>query len=117
MIKQLQIIADEVKLNKCGNCGEFAILAFMYLFKKKVVPIDWVSLKGADHAFVIIGRDSGDPSKVAKWGPNAVICDPWARGFHGNHVDSGTYPGTDFSLKMRNLIGSFSGINSLHRED
>ncbi len=69
MLEKLRIIANKVKQEKCGNCGEFSALAFMYLYDKGVRPIDWMSLVGGDHAFVVIGRESkSNANDVLTWG-------------------------------------------------
>lgn len=116
MLEKIKIIADEVKRKQCGNCGEFSALAFMYLFDKGIRPLDWMSLVGGDHAFVVIGRDKkGDVSKPLNWGPSAVICDPWGQGFRSGDKKTGTYPASSFTSQMGGLV-SFSGIRSLHRE-
>lgn len=63
----------------CGNCGEHAAVAFMFLHAQKIRPIDFMALpKPRDHNFVIIGRASNsDPKDYLTWGDEAVVCDPW----------------------------------------
>jgi len=76
--KRIEITAYVAGLSKCGNCEEHTAVAFIYLRDHKVRPIDFM-LKGAKHAFVVVGRAKG--SKAADpttWGPEAVVCDPWA---------------------------------------
>lgn len=115
MLEQMEIIAEQSKLKKCGNCGEFSALAFIYLYKKGVRPLDWMALVGGDHAFVVIGRDNADANDYAHWGSNAVVCDPWGQGFRSGNVATGTYAGTAFNTRMRGLV-PFTGVRSLHRE-
>jgi hypothetical protein len=115
MIDQIRIIADESKSKKCGNCGEFSALAFIYLYDSGVRPLDWMSLIGGDHAFVVIGRENSDPNDHRNWGAQSVICDPWGRGFRHGDVRTGTYPAADFAIQMGGLV-SFTGVRSLHRE-
>lgn len=116
MIRQMRKVANQAASKGCGNCGEFAVTAFMRLYDKSVRPIDWVSLQGADHSFVIIGRADGDINDYDTWGDAAAICDPWAQGFRSGDKHSGTYPGYRFEKVMGQLIGGFTGINLLHRE-
>ncbi|MEM5585458.1 hypothetical protein WNZ15_23580 [Roseibium sp. AS2] len=102
--------------NKCGNCGEFSAAAFIYLYDRNIRPLEWCGLLDADHAFVIIGRNAGDPSNYSAWGDVSAICDPWAQGFRKGDSASGTYPGQDFKGQMGGLL-SFSGINIMYRAD
>jgi len=111
----MRILANTAKVNQCGNCGEFSALAFMYLYDLGVGPLDWMSLVGGDHAFVVIGRVDGDANQVGRWGANASVCDPWGRGFRGDDVKTGTYAGSAFKKQMGGLV-SFTGVRSLHRE-
>jgi hypothetical protein len=62
----------------CGNCYEQASLAYTYLEKQGIRPIDLFQLKALDHVFVVIGRTGDTPAKVSSWGAGAVVCDPWA---------------------------------------
>jgi hypothetical protein len=74
------IRADAAKAEHvgCGNCGESAALAFMYLYDRHVHPLDFMAGQNVDHAFVVIGRlASSDEAKPDSWGPDAVVCDPW----------------------------------------
>src|SRR5690606_888992 len=42
-------------------------------------PVDLCEVHGADHVLVVIGRRPGsDPNNMDDWGPQAVVCDPWA---------------------------------------
>jgi hypothetical protein len=61
-----------------GNCGDLAAVAFDYLRKVGVFPIDYLELIKGDHAFLAIGRkDSEDLQDFTAW-VNGFICDPWA---------------------------------------
>lgn len=71
-------IAEMAKSTGCGNCGEQSAIAFEYLDENGIRPLDWMSRKNGDHAFVVIGRSKdSDPEKYATWGNVAVVCDPW----------------------------------------
>lgn len=62
----------------CGNCGEQSALAFSYLEKQRIFPLDWVCTESWSHAFVIINRAKGsDINRYTTWGNSAIICDPW----------------------------------------
>ena len=115
-LEKIRLMADEIIKMKCGNCGEFSSLAFMYLYDKNVRPIEWMALIGADHAFVVIGRNKkSNINNALSWGANAVICDPWGQGFRKNKK-TGTYPASNFDANMADLV-SFSGVKSLYREE
>jgi|AACY02.16.fsa_nt_gi hypothetical protein len=52
----------------------------MYLRNiQRVKRLDWMMFKGkGDHAWVVIGRALGShDGDYRRWGPNAVVCDPW----------------------------------------
>lgn len=77
----IAIWAKNAAKNHCGNCGEHAAVAFIYLRDRGVRPIEYMGYVSGifeDHAFVVIGRkaqtDLGNP---AKWGADVVICDPY----------------------------------------
>lgn len=113
MLEKIQLMADESENFKCGNCGEFA---FMYLYDDNVRPIDWMALVGADHAFVVIGRDKNSTANnILSWGGSAAICDPWGQGFRSNDAKTGTYPASAFKVQMGGLV-KYTGVKSLHRE-
>lgn len=83
---KLQVLrdqADQAIRSGCGNCGEQAAIGFVELYDAGVRPINYMELAaGGDHAFLIIGivpNDNGLGSWPANWGPDAVVCDPWAR--------------------------------------
>jgi hypothetical protein len=83
-----------------GNCEMQASLAFEFLKSFKKFPVDIVyfqmfeknaqkpvkkllggtEMARPDHVFVVIGRPKAtDISNSDTWGPDAVVCDPWAR--------------------------------------
>lgn len=62
-----------------GNCSELSGIAFEYLEKNNVLPIDYFGVYrgGWNHAFVVLNRDASIPvADFAKWSYNAVVCDP-----------------------------------------
>lgn len=63
----------------CGNCGEQAAVALVYLFNKKYIRVvDFMRRTDIDHDFVVIGRQAGsDISNYTTWGAKCVVCDPW----------------------------------------
>jgi len=76
---QLEIFAREALRYHCGNCGAQSALAFVRLRDHwKVFPLDWVQVKNGDHGFVVVGRSAKtDPSNMATWNDDAIVCDPW----------------------------------------
>jgi hypothetical protein len=79
----------------CGNCGEQAAVAFMYLLARGARPLDYLSLLGshghAVHAFVVLAFCPEDDTSSSRWGPDAVICDPW---------EGRAYPAWQIGLNM-----------------
>jgi hypothetical protein len=67
----------------CGNCGEQAAVAYMFLKKRGVRSLDYMNLNDpsgdAVHSFVVIGFQ-GAGATSSGWGESAVICDPWDGG-------------------------------------
>ncbi len=63
----------------CGNCGEHAAVAFMFLRAQGVKPIDFMAFpKPYDHNFLIIGRTANSVvNDYRTWGEEAVVCDAW----------------------------------------
>lgn len=74
-LDRIRNMASVARFAGCGNCGEQAAVAFMWLLKKKVAPIEYMQRTTVDHAFVVIGRSAGGPPE--NWGEACVICDPW----------------------------------------
>ena len=114
MIDKIRIIAQAARTNGCGNCGEHAATAFTYLYDHGVRPLDYMSLKGADHAFVVIDarveiRATGVPGEKTPW------C--VTRGGKGSGVMKlrGTYEARHFGTRMSGLL-AFTGVRSIHRE-
>ena len=106
----------------CGNCGEMAAVAYMYLLQRGCRPLDYMDLyvtprtrpgaaghprPVAIHSFVVIGF-AGD-ADVARcgWGADAVICDPW---------DGGAYAASRIGLMMR-LWRTGCTVRSVFRQD
>jgi hypothetical protein len=89
-VPEVRRVAALAKGAHCGNCGEYAAVAFDYLMLSGC-PYDIEYAEYAspgDHAFVIVGRPFGtDPSDPATWGPDAVVCDAWA----GKVISAGSY--------------------------
>lgn len=81
------------KQSGVGNCEEAVMLALEYCQKFPDLSVEifhWSEtaedrIRGIkkDHVFLVIGRDQSQPldkaGDIDKWGPSAVICDPWAR--------------------------------------
>ena len=94
-IKWIRAVAAKAEHVGCGNCGENAAIAFMYLFERGIRPLDFMSGGDpVDHAFVVVGRSgSSEAADPKTWGDEAVICDSW-------HEDGGAYFATEFLTRM-----------------
>jgi len=88
-IEDVYNIVEELK---CGNCGEYAAVAFTLLKKQNVRPIDFVGVRSSErrrrytHNFVVIGRCSKKTEPKNEvielpepklWGNAAVVCDAY----------------------------------------
>lgn len=81
---EIECAARMAKVYGCGNCGDMAALAYTLLQQWGVKPLDLMKCTNMDHMFVVIGmRDGADPTDYRSWGPEAVVCDPWAPGVLG----------------------------------
>src|SRR5688572_12556037 len=77
-LKYLRSVASVAEHVGCGNCGENAAIAFIYLLDRSVRPLDLMSGGPVDHAFVVLGRPAqSTASDPTTWGKEAVVCDPW----------------------------------------
>lgn len=89
-IMNIRRIAGAAKRRRCGNCGEYAAVAFDYLMLTNCPHvIEYASyVSPGDHAFVIVGRPVNTTARIpGSWGSRAVVADAWA----GNVVASGDY--------------------------
>ncbi|STX27994.1 Uncharacterised protein [Legionella beliardensis] len=80
-----------------GSCHELAIHAFDFMLQMQPnINAEIFSLSGGDHEFLVLNREKDSiPGSPDTWGPNAVICDPWA-----NHV----YPASSYRTKLRAYV-------------
>ncbi len=116
--------SEVAKMRGVGNCGEMSATAFIYLDNNSVHPLDWMillplepPLLRVDHAFVVIGREPGTKADdYENWGPNAVICDPWAQGYRKN-LSASSYKAKEFERRMKSLEPRFRGVKSICRVD
>ncbi|HRD67506.1 MAG TPA: hypothetical protein PKY50_15285 [Candidatus Competibacter sp.] len=108
-------------------------MAFMYLYRLKVRPLDYMALMPpADHAFVVIGRKESDEDDNygGNWAKNAVVCDPWASGlprklasasFGPPHTFGDSYAAYPAALLKKNMEamfpGLFKGVSLIHHEE
>lgn len=81
-IADLQNIVATVRGMGYGNCGEQAIVTFMFLYEQDWRPLDLMcfdpTVPGYDHCWVVIGLDAAwERDNLRSWGPEAVWCDPW----------------------------------------
>jgi hypothetical protein len=102
-------LAERAIQNGCGNCGEQAAVAFVYLKRQGVRPLDYMNLNNpqgrAIHSFVTIGF-VGQGEESSGWGPHAVVCDPWD--------DSQAYAAWKIEMSMTLFVGSCS-VETLFR--
>lgn len=80
MYSKIRLIAHYAEVDKVGNCGECASVAFMFLAQiQRYRPLAWMGfLDPGDHAWVVLGRARNSVSADYRtWGPTAVVCDPW----------------------------------------
>lgn len=92
---KIPYVAQQAEAAGCGNCGEQAAVAFVYLNRRGINPLTYMNLLDgtgvAIHSFVVIGTDFTD-GEASGWGDDAVICDAW---------DSAqTYPAALMTLRM-----------------
>lgn len=107
VLAKLRTVAQRALKAGCGNCGEQAAIAFIWLYDKRIQPLDYMSRTNADHAFVVIGRDAGSSlDKPSGWGNNCVVCDPW---------DEEAYYVTNIGKKMYG--GGVLAPRSMYRYD
>jgi hypothetical protein len=81
-IDDLEARTQRYVLSNMGNCGEMAEVAYVWLRKAGVRPIEYMHFAARsaanDHAWVMIGRDKDcDGTNLRSWGEEAVWCDPW----------------------------------------
>jgi len=82
--------AAAAKARRCGNCGEYAAVAFdLFMLTGCPHAIEYAGYESpGDHAFVIVGRPyASDQRTPSSWGRDVVVCDAWA----GKVVSSGDY--------------------------
>jgi hypothetical protein len=104
-INQLERLALE---SQTGNCSELSAVAFKYLVRANIRPIEYFAVfRGSwNHAFIVLNRDASIPIKdFAKWSYDAVVCDP----LYDRSADAGMlapwyskmFPLTDDDLMVR----------------
>lgn len=73
-------VADAAAAAGCGNCAEQCAVAIVFLWEYAFDSVDLMAFDPQffDHQFVAIGRAKGSVvNRIATWGPDAVICNPW----------------------------------------
>ncbi len=81
IIMNIRRMAGGAKRAACGNCGEYAAVAFDYLMLTHCpFSIEYAGYtRPGDHAFVIINRPSDSiPNNPATWSADTLVCDAWA---------------------------------------
>jgi hypothetical protein len=104
-------LAQRARQNGCGNCGEQAAVAYMYLLNHGCRPLDYMYLHDpagpAVHSFVILALAAAGEGNASGWGAEAVICDPWDEGQ--------AYPAWQIGQKM-SLFVPGSTVRSYRRD-
>lgn len=114
-------IANHIERTALGNCGEQSYVAFKYLIKRGASGLAIVNWSLSNHMFVVIGMEPKliTPSKTfatlnepPKWGPNAVVCDPWYNEWFSIHAKlEGAAPANnpagnlEWHRKMKRILG------------
>lgn len=105
LLDRIRLTANTAGRHGCGNCAEFALVAFVFLYDNGVTALDWIKAPPpVDHNWLLIGREGGDPTDFKPWGSKAAICEPWGEGFRGNTM-FGTYPASMYQEVMGKVLG------------
>ncbi|MFO1351574.1 MAG: hypothetical protein U1F68_13260 [Gammaproteobacteria bacterium] len=103
-------LARRALQNGCGNCGEQAAVAYMFLLQRGCQPLDYMNLYNpggqAVHSFVVVDFAASGEGQSSTWGKDAVVCDPWD--------DAQAYPAWQIGQKM-SLYAPGSTVRSLFR--
>ncbi|VTU39035.1 hypothetical protein [Variovorax sp. PBL-E5] len=93
-----------------GHCEEQASAAWRFL--RECDPhgslVEVFRFEGGDHMLVVIGRErDSDLEDMSTWGPDAVVCDPWA---------DKVYPLSAFDeMRLpRNDVRDFLALHRMH---
>jgi hypothetical protein len=91
----------------CGNCGEYASVAFMYCVRQSGIhSLMYVDANpSVDHCFVVIGRNlESDVEKPTAWGDDCWICDAWDNKVFRTSVFLGSmYKGSKMQIGQSNV--------------
>ena len=68
-VSEILEIAEDAERAGCGNCQEFACVAFKFLWDRGVRPIHYLYRPKGDHNLIAIG-----PENREKW----IVVDAWA---------------------------------------
>ncbi|MBV8970865.1 MAG: hypothetical protein JO290_01090 [Sphingomonadaceae bacterium] len=100
-----KMIASTAFTAGAGNCGEQVYVAFEYLKKLGVSPLDIFAYgphTGRDHAWLVIGRPAAAATRYIDDGwDDAVLCDPWYDFVGGAVANDDFYGNARFILKER----------------
>jgi hypothetical protein len=88
-----------------GNCSELSAIAFMYLVKKQIGPLEYFGVWRGNwnHAFVILNRPDKPVKNFSDWSYSAVVIDP----LYDRVADAGflaTWYPRMFPLQQKDLI-------------
>ena len=103
-------LAQRAESIGCGNCGEQAAVAYMFLLNKGIRPLDYMNLYNPDgravHSFIVLDF-VGDTDGTSSWGADAVIVDSWD--------ERQVYPALEIAQRMSLFTGG-SSVRSLRRD-
>jgi hypothetical protein len=89
-------LAQRAIADACGNCGEQAAVAYMFLLRRGARPLDYMYLNNSGgtpiHSFVLMAFTPDGEDEASGWGKDAVVCDPWD--------DGQAYPAWQIAQKM-----------------
>jgi hypothetical protein len=100
ILEKIRTIARMAENRKCGNCGEQTCVAFIYLYDRNVRPLDFMQFDNGDHGYVVLGRKE-HAVKVANWGSDAYIADPWLGRSYAASMLNSVWPGKVPALTFR----------------
>jgi hypothetical protein len=76
--KIIELLAQIAIDARAGKCQEMAALAFLFLMRANIGPLELVSIP--THTFLVIGRNQDTPIEDPRsWNKEAIVCDPWRR--------------------------------------
>jgi hypothetical protein len=106
--RRAQVFAENAERYVAGNCGEHSAVAYLWLRRNGIFPIDWVHFNNKDHAFVLIGR-----ATTTNYTSKQIPQQPW---FNDGVVRDAYWGRCDF---WSNVLAEYNPQNiiSLHHQE